>query len=330
MNPQVDIVIPCWNRSDITLTCLQTLVDMTTNVAYRIILVDNGSTDQMSRMTRWFSMNTKRWVPWARYKGVRFSCVRLRSNLGFAKANNIGARKGNAPWMLFINNDAFPMAKGWLQKLLIQARACKWAAIGPTCDAVLGIQDRRWDARWPVAHEAKFLSGVSVLVNRKAFEAVGGWDEDYLNGDEDLDLSIRLRKAGYKIGVLRAVFVHHECSATMAAFVKQRGMTIREWFGYTRDLLLHKHGIAWHNDLFFWQQFREPRSKWHSIGVLPNGRYFQFPGTREDQSVSLARLRTRGIGAADPNGGQRRLYSRYATVCVERDTFSTRCDACAA
>jgi len=323
-SPLVDIVIPAWNRCDMTFQCLEHLYALDAGAPFRVILVDNGSKDRTRSILRWYKANTKPWVPWARRKGFDLKTLHLRHNLGFARANNLGAERGNARWLLFMNNDAFPANQGWLRLLLLQARACSWDAIGPVSDNVLGIQDQKWNRSFPSAHEAKFLSGFCLLVSRNAFESVGGWDDEFLNGDEDLDLCIRLRKSGFTLGVNREVFVRHICSQTMHNFVAAYKMTIQEWFANTRDQLLRKHGAAWHEDLFQWEQYNRPPEEWRAIGVLPNGRFFQLPGSRRAQVSAIRGLypRKRQSGTGVPDAG---LYSRYSLDTGPGNAFVCRC-----
>jgi len=322
--PLVDIVMLGCNRSDVSLPCIKNIFDGRPGVRYRLIFVDNGSTDPTPRMCRWLRAHTRRYVHWAKYKGKNFVSVRNERNLGFSGGNNKGAAYGSAPFILFINNDAFPEGDDWLRKMVrVLARDKTLGAVGPSCDNVLGVQSVRWNGQWKSRHRAKFLSGVCVLVRRRVFDALGGWDERFFNGDEDLDLSIRIRKAGYNLGVVRDVFVKHLCSETLKYIAAENGKTIQQWFEHTRNQLIEKHGASWHNDLFEWESLRVDPSYWSKIGVFPDGRYFALPGGIKDQIEAISKLRpcTRAeAGGAGTALGE--LHTCYGIFAEGDDCYS--------
>jgi Glycosyltransferase like family 2 len=64
-----------------------------------------------------------------------------------------------------------------------------------------------------VNYEREFQSvtGASLLMRRSLFDAIGGFDEEYVNGWEDVDLCLRVREAGYKVIYQpESVLTHHE------------------------------------------------------------------------------------------------------------------------
>lgn len=139
-------------------------------------------------------------------------------NLGFAEANNRAAREGKAPYLVFLNPDAFPRPD-WLATLLqLIERYPNVAAIGSTqlrADAetiydgtgdvvhASGLAYRsnygRVRAPAPALGETFSACAAAMLVRRDAFEAVSGFDSDYFCYFEDVDLGFRLRLAGWRI-----------------------------------------------------------------------------------------------------------------------------------
>jgi N-acetylglucosaminyl-diphospho-decaprenol L-rhamnosyltransferase len=150
-------------------------------------------------------------------------------NVGFAAGCQLGARATQAPLLLFLNPDAVP-APGCVDAL----RACAveqpaWGA----WQALVTLQDGRhintsgnlvhwlgfgWAAGLgePVERagstprEVGFASGAAMVVRRSAWDATGGFDERYFMYGEDLDLSLRLRLAGWSVGVVPAARVAHD------------------------------------------------------------------------------------------------------------------------
>jgi GT2 family glycosyltransferase len=66
----------------------------------------------------------------------------------------------------------------------------------------------------PRPHEVGFCSGAALVVRREAWDAAGGFDERYFMYGEDLDLSLRLRLAGWGLGVAPAARVAHDYEFT--------------------------------------------------------------------------------------------------------------------
>jgi GT2 family glycosyltransferase len=94
-NPRVSIVIACWNSGVYLPRCLDSLVAQTFR-DFEVIVVDNGSTDG--------SLNSLE----ANESSLQIRVERLSKNIGFAAANNIGARLAGGKWLVLLNADAFP------------------------------------------------------------------------------------------------------------------------------------------------------------------------------------------------------------------------------
>jgi GT2 family glycosyltransferase len=210
----VDVVIPVHGQWELTERCLATLVTRDPCVR-RIIVVDDKSPDDTAARLR----ERSDVVP-----------VILSENAGFARACNAGARAGDADAIFFLNNDTLvpPYAIGRLAATLVESGA---GAVGPKLlhgDGTLQVAglamlagfvhfERLYvylDADLPqaqIAYEPAALSGAAVLVRRAAFEDVGGFEEAFVNGSEDVDLSLKLWAAGFHCRYEpRATIVHLE------------------------------------------------------------------------------------------------------------------------
>jgi N-acetylglucosaminyl-diphospho-decaprenol L-rhamnosyltransferase len=145
------------------------------------------------------------------------SLIQSEHNLGFAAGNNLAARDADTPYLVFLNPDAFPEPT-WLATLISTAeRHPRAVAIGSTqirADTNLfdgtgdvlhasGIAYRSSYGRprdgTPPLGETFSACAAAMLVRREAFEAVGGFDEDYFCFFEDVDLGFRLRLRGGQI-----------------------------------------------------------------------------------------------------------------------------------
>src|SRR3954452_6473649 len=152
--------------------------------------------------------------------------IEMDRNAGFAAGCRAGAEATRAPLLFFCNPDARP-EPGALEALRAvageQPRWGAWQALvtlpgGREVDTAGGVTHwlgMGWAGRYgePVTDGAPrqvfFASGAALVVRREAWEATGGFDPAYFMYGEDLDLALRLRLAGWGVGVIPAARVEH-------------------------------------------------------------------------------------------------------------------------
>ena len=219
--PLISIIVVSWNSKLYLSHCLSSLLRQTIQ-DFEVILVDNGSTDN--------SLDSMK----SQWRDLHLVVERLNENLGFAVANNIGARLARGKYLALLNADAFP-EPDWLEQLLkatednpdftffasrqIQANTPK--LLDGTGDAyhVSGLAWRQNYNR-PVAENGTQSSEVfsacaaAALYARDDFLKVGGFDEDYFSYFEDVDLSFRLRLTGGRCLYVPQAVVYHVGSAS--------------------------------------------------------------------------------------------------------------------
>lgn len=145
--------------------------------------------------------------------------LRTGANLGFAGGAVEGARATTAPLLLFLNPDAVPQP-GCLDAL--REAPGEWAA----WQALVllphgaGVNTSGNTAHWSGLgwasssaggrREVGFASGAALVVRRADWDATGGFDPAYFMYGEDLDLCLRLRLAGRRVGVVPDARVEHD------------------------------------------------------------------------------------------------------------------------
>jgi GT2 family glycosyltransferase len=215
----VSIVIPVLDRLEFTRQCLDRILRNTSvRIPYEVVVVDNGSSD-----------GTPGYFRAGAPAGLSLVYHRNETNLGFARANNAGARLARHPYLLFLNNDTL-VQPGWLEEMVATAESDR--AIGvvgikqlfpytntihhtgiiftaskgpqhiyPFADASLPHVNRQ--------REYQAVNGACLLISKALFDSCGGFDESYVNGFEDLDLCMAVRKRGRRVVCCTKAFIYH-------------------------------------------------------------------------------------------------------------------------
>lgn len=169
---------------------------------WEAIVVDNASSaDEAGQLSESF--------PWAK-------CVRSGENLGFSGGNNLGADNAEGEYLFFVNNDVI-FTSDCISPLLERIRGDRSiAAVSPRirnldgsynyagCDEPdrflmrIHYRTKLFPAQ-QVSSETPLVHGAAVMVSSAALRAVGGWQEMYFLYSEEIDLSLQLRRRGYKL-----------------------------------------------------------------------------------------------------------------------------------
>jgi GT2 family glycosyltransferase len=232
MNEVVSILIPTWDNFQYLTGCLSSLIRNRANEGmFHVYVVNNGHP------------NSCDWVESPLVTVLQTG----GENLGWEGGLKLGLEHAKGEFICFFNDDAYipTTSKHWLQTMLQHFKDPKVAAVGPSSNVVMGMQNIF--ATVPIdVYYARFLIGFCMLVRRSALEKVGGVD-DTLPGGDDLDLSIRFRDHGYKIVGDRTVFVYHHGFKTgervHGTSDKTGGWNSYEFKEKTDFALIQKHGF---------------------------------------------------------------------------------------
>jgi len=213
----VSIIIPAHNQLEYTRQCLETL-RTNTRTPYQLILIDNGSTDGSAEH---FDA-----VPDA-------TVVHAETNLGFAKAVNLGLAhvQGHA---VLLNNDTL-LPRNWLEPLTAALRRSgDIGMVGPKTNYAPGpqqIDGLEFHALEEISAFALQLAesqrgrltdtyrlvAFCVLIRDTVVKEVGVFDERFgLGNFEDDDYCLRVARAGYRLVIAEDAFVFHYGNRTFA------------------------------------------------------------------------------------------------------------------
>jgi len=183
-----------------------------------------------------------------RHPEVAFSTA--ERNLGFGAGHNRLAAQHDADALLLLNPDAELIEPATVARLHAALRADAWlAAVGPQLVSSSGAVDlrdhgelhgvrariaraaghshyRRRDAPAPVA----WVSGAACLIDRRAFDAVGGFDPGFFLYKEEEDLFLRMRQRGRRVEYVPSVRVRHD-GETVASRQEHLAASVRRFAG---------------------------------------------------------------------------------------------------
>jgi len=224
--PDIDVLVVLHNSSKFIDRLLNTLRRV--NVPITLYFLDNASTDDTV-------LKLTGSIPGL---GYRVYFHRSRTNNGFAKGMNLLARQGNGEFMFMLNPDT-ELADGCLERLLNRAME----------DATIGVCEARQQPREhpktydPATGETTWCTGAAILVRRKAFQNVGGFDERiFFMYCEDVDLSWKFWLSGWKCIYVPDAVVSHFTQDVIPG--KKR--TAENYFSFRNSLFLFYRFGCWH------------------------------------------------------------------------------------
>ena len=198
----VSIIIVNWNRLD---DLLKTLPHLKRQRAVRteVVVVDNGSTDgSAAQLAR---------IGWIRL-------IRLATNVGPAEARNYGVAVAKGKYVVFLDSDAFISNAGLVRLVLRMESNPSIGIIGCRIVNTHTRKTESWIHALPLSsHEfAEFetysFSAAGAIARTEALRAAGPfWDELFIY-NEEVDLSIRVLRAGYRILYSPVARVYHRTS----------------------------------------------------------------------------------------------------------------------
>lgn len=215
----ISIIIVNYNTYDLTKSTINSVIETVNNIDYEIILVDNASADRsIEKLEEDF------------YGYQNIKIIKNDINLGFSKANNIGMRIATGDYFLLLNSDT-KLEGDCLQNAIEYIKkdekigalgakvvlpdekldhACKRGFPTPKASLFYLLKLDRLNPKkfgiYDALHigedeigEVDSLMGAFMLMPKRVLDEVGFLDEDFFMYGEDIDLSYRIKQAGYKI-----------------------------------------------------------------------------------------------------------------------------------
>lgn len=203
-NPKVSIIIPVYNQLGYTLNALYSILLNVQGISYEVIVIDDKSTDNTNKKLK-------------QIKNIIY--IRNQKNIGFLRSCNKAAKSANGKYIVLLNNDT-EVHQNWLKTLVdvfknvenVGLVGSKLIYPNGKLQEAGGIVWKNMDV-WnygrmanPNNYEFNYLkdvdycSAASVMIKKKTWEKVGGFDEIYAPAYfEDTDLAFRIREEGLRV-----------------------------------------------------------------------------------------------------------------------------------
>ncbi|MDX2474704.1 MAG: glycosyltransferase [Candidatus Krumholzibacteria bacterium] len=221
--PDVSIVIPVYNKLELTQVCVESIHRVPVAYTFEIIVVDNGSSD-----------GTAEWLTEQENLG-RVRRVDNPENLGFAQGCNLGAAVATGRYTLLLNND-MEVLPGWLEPMVSCLDQDPKVGITGAClifaDQTIqhgGVVLVDFPAKQPPIIEGNHLSyqkpvdlpgarnnhvvqvvtGACLMIRPELYRELDGLNEGFWNGNEDVDLCLRAGELGWQVVYMGDSLLYH-------------------------------------------------------------------------------------------------------------------------
>lgn len=227
----ISIIIPNYNGEKLIKRNLPRLIPFLENYNYELIIVDDSSSDDSVGIIEEFVKKNKKVI-----------LIRNEKNLGFSPSVNKAVKAAKGEYLILLNNDVYP-EKDFLAPALKDLKDDSVFAVGFKDESIENgkrVPRGRGVAQWTrgfLIHSAGFLdkkenlwaSGGSSAFSKKIWNSLGGLNEIYAPFYwEDIDISYRALKAGFKVFFEKdSEVVHeHEKGAIRQKYTKEQIRTI--------------------------------------------------------------------------------------------------------
>ncbi|MGI6110203.1 MAG: glycosyltransferase family 2 protein [Eubacteriaceae bacterium] len=223
-NPKVSVIVPTRDNPEVLKRCIDSVCQKTDYSNYEIVIADNGSVNPETMQV---------------FKDLQESypqvkVVRIDIPFNYSRINNLAVQHATGEYLLFLNDDTEVVAPEWMRSMLGFAQHDYTGAVGAKllypddtiqhAGVVLGIggiaghihyhypkDDPGYFSKLAAVTNYSCVTAACLMLDRKKFEQVGGFDENIAVAFNDVDLCCALTDAGY-YGVYdpAAVLYHHE------------------------------------------------------------------------------------------------------------------------
>lgn len=210
-DPLISILIPNKDHIDDLQKCIDSICEKSTYRNWEIVVIENNSTEQET-----FDYYEQI------QKDERIRVVTWTSEFNYSAINNFGAKSARGEYMLLLNNDVEIITPDWLEQMLMFAQRKDVGAVGAMlyypddtiqhAGVIVGLggvaghshkyfprNHKGYMFRLTVAQNYSCVTAACVMIRRDVWETIDGLDEAFKVAFNDVDMCMRIRKAGYLV-----------------------------------------------------------------------------------------------------------------------------------
>jgi GT2 family glycosyltransferase len=211
---ELSIIIVNYKTPELTKRCIESILDTTQKEKPEILVVDNCSADNSEQLIT--------------SKFPKVIWINNKENSGFGRGNNMGAEQAKGDYLLFINSDIVVLENtitnclnyikansdvGVLGCKLINEDGTFQKSIYHYAGDYMGVLKNNLIIDYvfkPKPGKIKAVMGAFMLIPKKKFDDVRGFDPDFFMYAEELDLCRRIEKEGFRIDYLDTAIAIHK------------------------------------------------------------------------------------------------------------------------
>lgn len=234
----ISIVIVNYNTKILIKQCLQSVLKKTKDINYEIIVVDNASYDGLQAML-------KKEFP-------QVKLIESSENLGFGKANNLGAKYASGKYLLLLNPDTILLnnAVKILFDFMEKNPNCgicggnlydennnpvhsfgRLLGIGKELRAFFSLPATIEFNTTEKAQKVGYITGADLMINRRLFNNIGYFDEEFFMYYEDVELTYRVKREGFDVySIPQSKIMHLEGKSSNNKQKKQWDLTSKKLY----------------------------------------------------------------------------------------------------
>ena len=235
-NLKVSIIIPTRDRVDLLQPCVESILELTTWDNFEIIILDNGSTDT----------DTLDYLNGLHELDTRINVFSADMPFNWSRLNNFGSKCANGDVLVFLNNDTKVITEDWLQSLagysclpdvgtvgallLFEDGTIQHSGVvvgmGGWADHVFSTEPPVHSGAGPfvspvLTRNVLAVTGACMAIERKKFDQLGGFDEDFVICGSDVELCLRVHRNGLYNVMCADVRLTHFESKTRSSHVPE-------------------------------------------------------------------------------------------------------------
>ncbi len=211
-NPKISIVIPNQDHTDDLHTCLDSIFSISTYKNFEVVIVENGS-----KTKEIFSYYKEIEAKWDNVHVLLWDGA-----FNYAAINNFGVQQAQGEYVLLLNNDTKVITPEWMEEMLMFSQRSDVGAVGAKlyypdntiqhAGIIIGIDSTAehlhkgankdeygFMGRLIYVQNLSAVTGACMMIRRSIWDGVGGLDERFAVAFNDVDICMKIRKAGYLI-----------------------------------------------------------------------------------------------------------------------------------